>query len=108
MKQAVKGALLSGLVLPGLGQITLKRYPHGIGFLLVSLACIIYIVNTTVSQVMSSLAVLDPAMAPLMPPPAGTDHSGAVLWILGLCWVWSVLDAYRSGDVLDRAKTDRG
>jgi hypothetical protein len=101
MKKAVKGALLSGLVFPGLGQIALKQYPRGLAFMAVALACTIYIVETTVQEVMSSLATLDPTRIASLPTPP-TDHAGPALWILCLAWVWAVLDAYRVGARLDR------
>jgi hypothetical protein len=101
MKQALKGALLSGLVFPGLGQLALKRYPRGLAFMAVALACTIYIVKTAVDAVVRSLPNLDPAGMATLPAPSG-GATGPALWILGLCWVWGVLDALRIGDKLDR------
>lgn len=108
MKQAVKAVLLSGLVLPGLGQIVLKQYPRGLAFMLVALASSLYIVTTAVSQALASLATLDPASPPLPGPLPGGDHAGPALWVLGICWAWAVLDAYRGGAALDRLDKDGG
>lgn len=101
MKQAVKGALLSGLVFPGLGQLALKRYPRGFAFMAVALACTIHIVKTAVDEVVRSLPTLDPAAMAALPAPSGGD-AGPALWVLGLCWAWGVLDAFLIGDKLDR------
>ena len=38
MKNSMKGALLSGLVFPGLGQIALKRYRRGFALMLTVMA----------------------------------------------------------------------
>ena len=104
MKQAVKGALLSGLVFPGLGQLALKRYRRGLAFMAVALASTIYIVKTAVDAVLNSLPTLDPAAVAALPAPSG-GHAGPALWVLGLCWVWGVLDALLIGGKLDRQKS---
>jgi hypothetical protein len=101
MKQAVKGALLSGLVFPGLGQLALKHYPRGFAFMAVALASMIYMVKTAVDEVVRSLPTLDPAAMAALPAPSG-GHAGPALWVLALCWVWGVLDAFRIGGKLDR------
>ncbi len=101
MKRAIKGALLSGLAFPGLGQIALKSYPKGLAFMALALAMSVLIVKTTVDDVIGSLQSLDPALVSNLPATPG-DHTGMALWILGLCWLWSILDAYRIGDRQDR------
>ncbi len=101
MKQAVKGALLSGLVFPGLGQLALKRHARGFAFLAVALASAISLVKTTVDAVMASLPTLDPgAVANLPRVPAG--GSGAAFWVFVLCWLLSLIDAYLIGAEKDR------
>lgn len=107
MKQSVKAALLSGLVLPGLGQIVLKQYRRGIAFILVALASVLYIATTTVSRVLASMETLDPAAIPPRNIAPGGDYAALALWVLGICWAWAVLDAYRSGDELDQVERDK-
>jgi TM2 domain-containing membrane protein YozV len=50
MKKSIKGALLSGLVFPGLGQIVLRRYKSGIAFVLITLAGLVLIIMKAVQQ----------------------------------------------------------
>jgi len=101
MKQAIKGALLSGLVFPGLGHFALKHYPRGLAFMAVALASTVYIVKMAVDEVIRSLSALDPAAVANLPVTTG-GHAGPGLWVLCLCWLWGVLDAYRIGDKLDQ------
>ena len=101
MKQAIKGALLSGLVFPGLGQMALKHYPRGLAFLAVAAGCAIHVVKTAVDAVMQSLPGLENGDVANLPVPAG-GGDGPVMWLLILCWLWGVLDAYLLGDRLDR------
>lgn len=99
MKHAIKGALLSGLVLPGLGQVVLKQYVRGFAFMVVALGCTVWIVNSAVEAAMTSLQNLE-GLAPPPPPVAG--DAGPAVWILGLCWLAALVDAYRLGARLDR------
>ena len=48
MNNALKGALLSGLVFPGLGQIILKQYKRGAALMITAFASmIVFVVNAT-------------------------------------------------------------
>jgi len=98
---ATKAALLSGLVFPGLGQMALRHYLRGLAFVAVALACTVHIVTTAVDEVMRSLPALDAADFADLPAASG-GNAGPAGWILLLCWLWGVLDAYRLGDKLDR------
>jgi hypothetical protein len=112
MKNAIKGALLSGLVFPGLGQLALKRYLRGIVFFLVAVACVAVIVNTTVNEVMAGLNLSDPAalagpnalsdLARQTAGSGGEDGSGLALFAFGVCWVLGVIDAFLIGRRMDR------
>ena len=100
MKLALKGALLSGLVFPGLGQMVLRHVGRGLAFVAVAAACTAYIVTTVVNEVMQSLPALESGDMAAMPASAG--QTGLAGWILALCWLWGVVDAYRLGDRQDR------
>jgi ABC-type spermidine/putrescine transport system permease subunit I len=112
VKNAIKGALLSGLVFPGLGQFMFKRYLRGAVFLLVTLACVAVIVTTTVTEVMNDLSRIDPAtlnstqalqnLASQATQTSGGDSSGIALFVLGVCWVLGVIDAFLIGRNKDR------
>ncbi|MGZ6210586.1 MAG: hypothetical protein ACXWL9_10615, partial [Syntrophales bacterium] len=59
MKSAVKAALLSGFVLPGLGQIYLKRYKRGLAILIPVLLAIGVIIGTVVTSALESLKAIE-------------------------------------------------
>ena len=112
MKSSAKGALLSGLVFPGLGQIALKRYKRGIGILLVvtgSMAAIIWVsVKSALSilqeadlagHTISSDAISDAAAQ-------ATRFSGSsllmlILLLVLICWIYATIDAYITGRRID-------
>lgn len=106
MKQSIKASLLSGLVFPGLGQLVLKRYGRGLAFMAVALACTFQIVSTAVEQVMRSLPALESGDITNLPVASGGDAGWAV-WLLLFCWIVAVVDAYRTGDGLDRQTVKR-
>jgi TM2 domain-containing membrane protein YozV len=107
MKSAVKAALLSGFVLPGLGQIYLKRYKRGLAILIPVLLALGVIIGTVVSSAMESLKAIESkgGMADMetISNFARVDsvHSGMsvkvmLLFVMG-CWLFSVVDAYKIG-----------
>ena len=115
MKHAIKGALLSGLVFPGMGQIALKHYKKGIVLVLVVFACISYIVMKVVEMASSILERIDinsgavDINAITNAATQATESSGnlavniASLLILA-CWIYGIVDAYGAGKALDSKK----
>ncbi len=108
MDKALKGALLSGLGFPGLGQILLKSYVRGVAFAVIALACIGTIVGKAVQQARAVLAKMEAAGGAVdvdaisksaQEAVTGTDSRlvHAALLLLVLCWAVSVVDAYRIG-----------
>jgi hypothetical protein len=103
MKENVKAALLSGLVLPGVGQIYRGRTVKG-GILvgLVSIALLIFVVLTVfavqdILQVVRVSGTLDAAA--LVESLRGRLPS--FLWLGGalLCvWIYGVVDAFLGSD----------
>lgn len=113
MKSSLKGALLSGLIFPGLGQIALKRYPRGIALMLVVMSALIVMIVTAVQQ---AYAVLESIEAAGGTPDSETirqaaEHAAAapgsalipaMALLIVICWVVGVIDAYRIGRQKDR------
>ena len=58
MNNALKGALLSGLVFPGLGQVNLKHYKRGIALMLIVSISLLVIVVKAVLQALTILSYL--------------------------------------------------
>jgi hypothetical protein len=114
MTQALKGALLSGLVYPGLGQLVLKRYRRGAAFIVAASAGLTIIVLQAVQRAMQILAQFDPTrevpdtnrIMQLLhdsgTPKQSLIYHLALLLLVG-GWLYSTVDGYIIGRQLDRA-----
>jgi len=114
MKNAIKGALFSGLIFPGLGQIVLKRYRRGLVLMVTTFVSLMGIVIKTVEI---ALAILEnPGMrgqeidinAITEAATRVISTSDRVLYRLCLfmiiaCWIFGIVDAYRIGKEKDQA-----
>ncbi len=112
MTKAVKGALLSGLVLPGLGQIVLKRYRRGLVLMatvLVSMAVIIVKVVQLAGQIFDSMVtgdgIVDPdAMSQAAAQATALSESTLINLlqvVIVIFWIYGIIDAYRIGKQQD-------
>jgi hypothetical protein len=98
MKRSTSAALLSGLVLPGLGQLTvLKRRKRGLAFMVPALFAFFWILRAVM---MGASAMLDQAAAGADPYAlaaqlSASEDAGTSLasWVLLLCWAGSIVDA---------------
>jgi hypothetical protein len=108
MSKALKGALLSGLVFPGFGQVILKHYKRGVILMLTVLASLSVVVAKAVQQ---ALAILDQikseggvismsTISKAANQASTTSDSrmiNLVLVFIVLCWIIGIVDAYRIG-----------
>lgn len=113
MSKAVKGLLLSGLVLPGLGQMFLKHYLRGVVFMLAAmggLAAIMIQAARTALDIVDKIDLnrevvgLDQLLDATNQATASIHapiYRYAFLLIL-VSWLLSAVDAYRVGKRLDR------
>lgn len=112
MNHAVKGLLLSGLVIPGLGQIVLKYYFRGMVFMLATVGGLIVmvveairIITDLVSAVAANLEMveIEGISTALHQVLAETSlrTMGAALLVVLLAWGISMVDAYRIGHRMD-------
>jgi len=118
MNNSLKGALLSGLIFPGLGQVVLKHYKRGAVIMLTVLVCLSVVV---VKAVQHALAILEKieleggAISMSTISNAATQastNSGSLtfnllLLLIIVCWIIGVVDAYRIGrkkDIGNRVK----
>lgn len=108
MRPAVKAALLSGLVWPGLGQAVLGRGRRGAVFALATAAGLVVLVVLLVRVSLAVLADLHALGAPLdMPTITAAVHEAAAggatlafrIALAGVAVVWlaGVVDAWRCG-----------
>jgi uncharacterized metal-binding protein len=119
MSQAIKGALLSGLVLPGLGQFVLKQYLRGAVIMLAVLASVFFIVVDVVQQAQAVLEQIelqgDAIDITAISNAAASEYvqSGGLainllMWFILVCWVVGTVDAYRIGKKKDREREAPG
>jgi TM2 domain-containing membrane protein YozV len=107
MNNAIKAALLSGFVFPGLGQIYLKRYKRGLTIMILVLLALGLIIRTVIASALESLKAIESgggiADMETISNLASIDsaRSGIYLNLISLfvfcCWLFSVADAYRIG-----------
>jgi len=108
MNNSLKGALLSGLVFPGLGQVILKHYKRGIAFMLAVLAGLsVIIVKASqqalaiVEKIQSEGGAIDMNTISKAATQASTTSESLifnlVLLLIIVCWILGVVDASRIG-----------
>jgi len=116
MNNAMKGALLSGLVLPGLGQIVLKSYKRGIALMAGVLGAVFVIVAKTVQQALAILEKVTSEGGPVDMESVSNAANQATtatdslivnlaFGLIVLCWIAGVVDAYHTGKKKDMGAT---
>jgi hypothetical protein len=107
MRPAIKAALISALVFPGLGHFALKRRARGCCFLLPSVLAILFLVRVAATRANAMLAQIE-ALAQvdaLTPDPlaiaqqafaSGGQETMVTLAtvVIAVCWVGSIVDAF--------------
>lgn len=116
MNKSLKGALLSGLVFPGLGQVILKHYKRGAVLMLVVSASLLVILIKTVQQAFAILEKIESESGAINMNTISDAAARAfttseslifdlLLLLIIFCWIIGVVDAYRIGrkkDIEDR------
>lgn len=108
MKRSTKAALLSGLVLPGIGHMVLRRYRTGIVLILLTLIAMSVIVNgaferalVVVDQINSGAIGLESGSISEMISSSATGaeivKENIAMIVLCVCWLFGIIDAYRIG-----------
>ena len=108
MNNSLKGALLSGLVFPGLGQVILKHYKRGAVLMLAVSASLLVILIKAVQQAFTILKEIELEGGAInlgaiskAATQASTTSESLIFKLLSLliifCWIIGVVDAYRIG-----------
>ena len=108
MRHALKSALLSGLVLPGLGQMALRRYLRGAIFMIACLGGLIAIMVKATTTALVIVERMGPAtnitdfnqmFSETNQAVAQVDSTGyaLALMLIVLAWIASTVDAYFLG-----------
>lgn len=114
MNNSLKGALLSGVVFPGLGQLVLKRYKRGIAFMAAACAGFLAIFGLTLQQSYVILEKIESAggqvdldtisnAAAAASSAPDSLVSKLALLLIAVCWLIGTVDAYRIGRKMDLA-----
>lgn len=112
MKHSTKGALLSGIVLPGLGQMAQKHYGRGIALILVVSAGVAAIL---VKAFWQATAIMEQMIANDRPIDLSTITDAAIqvtsasgnltyriaLLAIVASWIAGIVDAYVTGRRMD-------
>jgi hypothetical protein len=119
MNNSLKGALLSGLVFPGLGQVVLRHYRRGIAFIVtVSIILLVIVVKTvqhaftilekiqTEGGVLSMNAIMNAVTQASTLSESLTLN--LLLFLLIFIWIIGVVDGYRVGKKKDKEGTTAG
>ena len=112
MNNSLKGAFLSGLIFPGLGQVILKHYKRGAVLMLTVLVSLSVIVIKAVQQAFAILekiqsegeAISMSTISNAATQASTTSRSlifNLVLLLIIFCWIIGVVDAYRIGKKKD-------
>lgn len=107
MKKAIKAALLSALVFPGMGQMYFKRYVRGLIPMVLALAGLgVLVAQATVGalqeleKIQSQGGLVDlntVANRAVASSASGDWYSPLIVPMIVGCWLFSVIDAYRLG-----------
>jgi len=108
MNQSVKAALLSGLIFPGVGQLSLGYKKRGWLFIGASLVFLYFIISEIIQEAYSVIAEMQKNGAVIDVEKISNATSGMVsfsnnaflnvlLLLLIAGWVISIIDAYRLG-----------
>lgn len=114
MTHALKGALLSGLVYPGLGQISLKLYLRGTVFLLAATLGLVSAVVQASRIALEIIGKIDLGRGVVgldqiiqashqAVTEAGTSRFNIAIALILFSWVVSTVDAFLLGRRMDRA-----
>jgi hypothetical protein len=115
MKSSLKGAYLSGLVYPGLGQIVQKHYVRGIALVGIVTASLWAFLLTASRELTSLLAHIESGTADYdittvlqetSRLSAGRDQVTMNIssTLIVCCWAIGIVDAYLSGKAIDARK----
>ena len=112
MNNSLKGALLSGLIFPGLGQIALKHYKRGA---VIMLTVIVSLAVVVVKAVQHALAILEKieleggiiSMDTILDATTQASANSEsftynhLFVLISVCWIIGTVDAYRIGKKKD-------
>jgi hypothetical protein len=115
---STKAVLLSGLVFPGIGHLALKKYFRASVLVLASLAAVYVLTTATINQAMAVVDRINSGEVALdtqaiseaiiaSSNEADNRAANASLIVLGACWLFGIVDAWRLGNAEDRRQASQ-
>jgi len=112
MKNSVKGALLSGLVFPGLGQVVLRHYKRGVALMLTVSLSLLILVMKAIRQAFIILKKIEAeglvinmntisSTAAKVSTASDSLVYNFILLLITFLWISGIVDAYRLGRKMD-------
>ncbi|MBW2599269.1 MAG: hypothetical protein JRC60_04080 [Deltaproteobacteria bacterium] len=119
MKISTKAALLSGFAFPGTGQIYLKRFRRGITIMVLAFSGIGVIAWMATVRALSVLERIQDQMDQVdmttisnVALASSVDSTSIyfkpILLFIVCCWLFSIMDAYRTGKTMERSEKTQG
>ena len=112
MSKTMKAVLLSALVFPGAGHLSLKKYVPGLALLAVAASGLYFIVSKAIEHAMKVVeqievgTVFDIAAITELASQQAANMQGELLSVATLviiiAWVIGIIDCYRLGRALDK------
>ena len=105
MNKAMQALLWAALIFPGAGHLFLKHIPRGIALVTISLLSLVVLLfrvmhhaHGVVEQALADGALDLTRIVGQTLQATAVDHVlQAALWVLALCWLFGMVDAYRLG-----------
>jgi len=115
VKKSTKAALLSGLVFPGLGHLSLKQYLRAFVLVAASLAAVYVMTTAAMNQAMSvvdrinsgEIALDSESITEAIAESSDDAEARAgdmALLFFAACWLFGIVDSYRLGKAQDPAQ----
>jgi len=115
MKKTVKATLYSTLIFPGVGHFSLDHFRRGLVIFLPAFLSFVFLLHnalnkafTLVDKIQRGELPQDPQAIALLVAAEPTSSELLMLrvatWILIVCWVSGIIDAYRLGKIADQAQ----
>ena len=115
MKVSTKAALLSALVLPGLGHIFLKQYIRGVVLASLALGAAYYLVSMAIDRatkivekiLVGEVPLTVAAITELVSLQSVNENLHLLNYVstgFAVCWVFAVVDSWRAGEQITSLK----
>lgn len=119
MSQALKAALFSAFIFPGSGQFLLKKHIRGALLAGVSILCLWVLLSTALEKAEEISRKIQSGEIPLditriteevsrLAAGSGTQQAEIATYVLLICWLVGIVDAYWVGRSQDRANSIPG